>query len=206
MVTVAAPKPSAGSPVQRFLDALEIDTRLLAMAGALAVIWMGFHLLSGGTFLTPRNLWNLAVQSADIAIMATGMVLIIVARHIALSVGSVQGVVAMDIAHRPRPPPPAYPLLPLLLPPPPRWLRCPWPWPWPVRRQQLRLRRPRGGTRPSSNGVGAAGRALGGCNTSPPVHCCLTSWCALGTSWHIHWTLFEVCKRLRGLCFFVLLV
>lgn len=98
MVTAAAPKSPAGSPVQRFLDALEIDTRLLAMTGALAVIWIGFHLLSGGTFLTPRNLWNLAVQSADIAIMATGMVLIIVARHIDLSVGSVQGVVAMIMA------------------------------------------------------------------------------------------------------------
>ena len=39
----------------------------------------------------PRNLWNLSVQSSSIAIMATGMVLIIVSRNIDLSVGSMLG-------------------------------------------------------------------------------------------------------------------
>ena len=58
---------------------------------ALAVIWIGFHILSHGDFLTARNLWNLSVQSASIAIMATGMVLIIVSRNIDLSVGSLLG-------------------------------------------------------------------------------------------------------------------
>ena len=57
------------------------------MLGALAIIWIGFHFWSGGTFLTPRNLWNLSVQTATVAIMATGMVLIIVSRNIDLSVG-----------------------------------------------------------------------------------------------------------------------
>ena len=47
--------------------------------------------MSGGLFLTPRNLWNLSVQSSSIAIMATGMVLIIVSRNIDLSVGSLLG-------------------------------------------------------------------------------------------------------------------
>ncbi|MFM7893824.1 MAG: sugar ABC transporter permease, partial [Actinomycetota bacterium] len=47
--------------------------------------------LSDGAFLTSRNLWNLSVQSASIAIMATGMVLIIVSRNIDLSVGSLLG-------------------------------------------------------------------------------------------------------------------
>ena len=49
-------------------------------------------------FLTPRNLYNLAVQSTVVAIMATGMVLIIVARHIDLSVGSLLGFTGMMIA------------------------------------------------------------------------------------------------------------
>ena len=40
-------------------------------------------------FLTPRNLWNLSVQTAYIGIMATGMVFVIVTRNIDLSVGSV---------------------------------------------------------------------------------------------------------------------
>ena len=51
------------------------------MLGALAVIWIGFDVLSGGVFLTPRNLWNLSVQTASIAIMSTGMVLVIVTRR-----------------------------------------------------------------------------------------------------------------------------
>jgi D-xylose transport system permease protein len=82
-------------PIRSFLKATEIDTRMLGMVGALAVIWIGFHIASGGVFLTPRNLWNLSVQTASIAVMATGMVLVIVTRNIDLSVGSVLGVVGM---------------------------------------------------------------------------------------------------------------
>jgi D-xylose transport system permease protein len=83
------------NPVQRFLSATELDTRLLGMVGALALIWIGFHFLSGGVFLTPRNLWNLSVQTSSIAVMATGMVFVIVMRNIDLSVGSILGFVAM---------------------------------------------------------------------------------------------------------------
>jgi D-xylose transport system permease protein len=68
------------------------------MVGLLLVIWIGFHLMSGGTFLTPRNLWNLSVQFAPVAIMATGMVLIIVSRNIDLSVGSMVGFLGMAMA------------------------------------------------------------------------------------------------------------
>jgi D-xylose transport system permease protein len=92
--TPRAEAPPAG-PVQRFLTATELDTRLVGMVGALALIWIGFHILSGGIFLTPRNLWNLSVQSASIAVMATGMVLVIVTRNIDLSVGSILGVLGM---------------------------------------------------------------------------------------------------------------
>ena len=81
--------------IQRFFRATEIDTRLLGMVGALLIIWIGFQLLTGGLFLTPRNLWNLSVQTASIAVMATGMVLVIVTRNIDLSVGSVLGFVGM---------------------------------------------------------------------------------------------------------------
>jgi len=75
-----------------------LDTRLLAMVGALLVIWLVFDFQTGGLFLTPRNLFNLAVQGSSVGIMATGMVLVIVARHIDLSVGSVLGFVGMAIA------------------------------------------------------------------------------------------------------------
>ena len=77
---------------------LEIDSRLLGMVLALAIIWLGFQIGSGGLFLTPRNLWNLSVQSSSIAIMATGMVLIIVSRNIDLSVGSLLGFLGYTMA------------------------------------------------------------------------------------------------------------
>src|SRR5579859_2708038 len=92
----AAPRDDR-SPVGLF-RALELDTRLLGMLLALAIIWLGFQVLSGGLFLTPRNLWNLSVQSASIAIMATGMVLIIVSRNIDLSVGSLLGFLGYTMA------------------------------------------------------------------------------------------------------------
>ena len=76
----------------------EIDTRMFGMVVALAVIWVGFNILSGGDFLTARNLWNLSVQSVSIAIMATGMVLIIVSRNIDLSVGSQLGFLGYTMA------------------------------------------------------------------------------------------------------------
>jgi len=98
----AAPAPGAGqSPnrsVRSILTAVELDTRLLGMIGALAVIWIFFNILSGGSFITPRNLWNLSVQSASIAIMATGMVLVIVSRNIDLSVGSMLGFIGYTMA------------------------------------------------------------------------------------------------------------
>jgi D-xylose transport system permease protein len=83
----AAPPPHARP--QTGLAALGIDTRLLGMIGAFAVICLAFHLASDGRFITPRNLFNLTIQTASVAIMATGMVFIIVTRHIDLSVGSV---------------------------------------------------------------------------------------------------------------------
>ena len=76
---------------------LELDLRLIGMIAALAAIWVGFDVLTGGGFLTPRNLWNLSVQSASIAVMATGMVLVIVTRNIDLSVGSMLGFIGMIV-------------------------------------------------------------------------------------------------------------
>src|SRR6266851_6534185 len=94
----AVSQPGTPRSVGSLLRSMEIDTRLLGMIGALAIIWLGFHIMSGGLFLTPRNLWNLSVQSASIAIMATGMVLIIVSRNIDLSVGSLLGFLGYTMA------------------------------------------------------------------------------------------------------------
>jgi len=113
--TQGAPRPAGGSggtlnDFRRRGGALyratEIDGRLLGLMIALAVAWIGFDIASriwgqggdsifGGSFLTPRNLFNLSVQTASVAVMATGMVLIIVSRNIDLSVGSMLGFLAM---------------------------------------------------------------------------------------------------------------
>ncbi len=93
-VNVTTPTEQAAEDKKTFKSLLassEVDTRLGGMVVALLVIWVAFNILSGGNFLTSRNLWNLSVQSASIAIMATGMVLIIVSRNIDLSVGSLLG-------------------------------------------------------------------------------------------------------------------
>jgi len=82
----------------RLLKASELDTRMLAMLGILVSVWLGLHLATDGIFLTARNLYNLSVQSSVVGIMATGMVLVIVARHIDLSVGSIVGFSGMMIA------------------------------------------------------------------------------------------------------------
>jgi D-xylose transport system permease protein len=91
-----------GAPSTRsarsLIAGLEIDGRLLGMILAIGVVWIVFHFWSHGLFLSPRNLWNLSVQSAAVAIMTTGMVLIIVSRNIDLSIGSILAVVALVMA------------------------------------------------------------------------------------------------------------
>lgn len=78
--------------------ALELDPRTAGLAAALLGIWGVLHLASDGLFLTPRNLYNLAVQSSVVGVMASGMVLVITARQIDLSVGSLLGFSGMGVA------------------------------------------------------------------------------------------------------------
>lgn len=81
--------PPASAPAKpSLLKTLEIDTRLLGMIGAFVAICLVFNVITDGRFLTPRNLFNLSIQTVSVAIMATGMVFVIVTRHIDLSVGA----------------------------------------------------------------------------------------------------------------------
>lgn len=75
-----------------------IDWRMVLMATVLLVIAVAFNGMSGGIFLSPENLYNIAQQTAVVGILATVMVLIIVARHIDLSIGSVLGFIGVLIA------------------------------------------------------------------------------------------------------------
>ena len=79
---------SAPAKPRNLIATLELDTRLLGMIGAFVVICLIFNFLTDGRFMTPRNIFNLTIQTASVAIMATGMVFVIVTRHIDLSVGA----------------------------------------------------------------------------------------------------------------------
>lgn len=61
------------------------------MVAILGAIWVYFHWSTDGIFLTPRNLSNLMTQMSVTAILAVGMLMVIVSGNIDLSVGSVLG-------------------------------------------------------------------------------------------------------------------
>ena len=102
-VADAAPVSSPTEPPTRpsfrtILAQTEIDLRLFGMLVALAAILLTFQILSGGKFFQPTNMITLAVQASGVAVIATGMVLVIVSRNIDLSVGSLVGLIAMTYA------------------------------------------------------------------------------------------------------------
>jgi D-xylose transport system permease protein len=100
-VADATPVPGQASPpaprtsIRGLFAQTEIDLRLFGMLIALIVILLTFHVLSGGKLISPTNMVTMAIQATGIAIIATGMVLVIVSRNIDLSVGSLAGLIAM---------------------------------------------------------------------------------------------------------------
>ena len=91
-------EPPARTSIRGLIAQTEVDLRLFGMLVALGGILLTFNILSGGKFFQPTNMVTLAVQATGIAIIATGMVLVIVSRNIDLSVGSLVGVIAMTYA------------------------------------------------------------------------------------------------------------
>ncbi len=91
-------QPPARTSLGGLLAQTEIDLRLFGMLVALALILLTFNIVSGGKFFQPTNMVTLAVQASGVAIIATGMVMVIVSRNIDLSVGSVVGFIAMSYA------------------------------------------------------------------------------------------------------------
>ncbi|GAC1372255.1 MAG: sugar ABC transporter permease [Pseudarthrobacter sp.] len=74
------------------------DTRQFGMIFALVALIVLFQWLTGGITLTPGNVINLFNGNSYILILAIGMVLVIIAGHIDLSVGSVAAFVGMVVA------------------------------------------------------------------------------------------------------------
>lgn len=84
--------------MRSWLEKAGFDPRFSSLVLALAGIWVLLAIATDGIFLSPRNLYNLSIQTCVTAIMACGMVFIIVARQIDLSVGSQVAATGMVIA------------------------------------------------------------------------------------------------------------
>ncbi|KFF95623.1 sugar ABC transporter permease [Streptomyces europaeiscabiei] len=96
-VTAKSPAPAppgksgdaaGGGLLQLLLDGMRRNMRQYGMLIALGLIVAFFAVMTDGDLLLPRNISNLVLQNSYILILAIGMMLVIVAGHIDLSVGS----------------------------------------------------------------------------------------------------------------------
>ncbi|MFE9607471.1 multiple monosaccharide ABC transporter permease [Streptomyces sp. NPDC006012] len=79
---------TAGGLLRLILNGLRRNLRQYGMLIALGLIVVLFQVWTGGDLLLPRNVSNLVLQNSYILILASGMMLVIIAGHIDLSVGS----------------------------------------------------------------------------------------------------------------------
>jgi len=70
-----------------------------ALVVAMLVLWVLFFFLTNGIYLSSQNFSNLFRQMAITAVLSVGMVLVIVAGHIDLSVGRLAGFVSVVVAY-----------------------------------------------------------------------------------------------------------
>ncbi|WP_406009149.1 sugar ABC transporter permease [Streptomyces sp. NBC_00637] len=77
-----------GGLIQLVLDGLRRNMRQYGMLIALGLIVALFAVWTDGDLLLPRNVSNLVLQNSYVLILAIGMMLVIIAGHIDLSVGS----------------------------------------------------------------------------------------------------------------------
>ncbi|HMQ54066.1 MAG TPA: sugar ABC transporter permease [Anaerolineae bacterium] len=83
--TLVRDKTPVNSIVAAFRNNISQYSMLIALVGIMGF----FQIMTGGILMQPVNLTNLVLQNSYIVIMAIGMLLVIVAGHIDLSVGSI---------------------------------------------------------------------------------------------------------------------
>ncbi|MFI8521689.1 multiple monosaccharide ABC transporter permease [Streptomyces sp. NPDC085481] len=84
----AAPQAAQPSAAALLLRGVRANMRQYGMLVALASLVVLFQIWTDGTLLLPNNVSNLVQQNSYILILAMGMMIVIVAGHIDLSVGS----------------------------------------------------------------------------------------------------------------------
>lgn len=80
------------------IQQLFVRYKILALLIAVALIWVFFHVKTDASFITPGNLSNLFRQMAITGMLACGMVFIIIAGEIDLSIGSQLGLLGGVVA------------------------------------------------------------------------------------------------------------
>ncbi|WP_062433694.1 multiple monosaccharide ABC transporter permease [Herbidospora daliensis] len=89
----AAPAgPPSTGPARTTVFGVSLNIRQSGIYIAFALIVVLFTILTEGALLQPQNISNIIVQNSYILILSIGMILIIIAGHIDLSVGSVVAV------------------------------------------------------------------------------------------------------------------
>ena len=91
--TVARPSGGGGLSTQQVRIRNFLQT--IGMLPVLIVLCFGFHWLSGGHFLTPKNLSIVAQQASVNMVLGAGMTFVILTGGIDLSVGSVLAISAV---------------------------------------------------------------------------------------------------------------
>ncbi|MGF6274848.1 D-xylose transport system permease protein [Massilia sp. UYP11] len=86
------------------LKRLFTQYKILALLVAVALIWTFFHWMTEGGFTSARNVSNLMRQMSVTGILACGMVFVIIAGEIDLSIGSLLGLLGgmaavLDVTH-----------------------------------------------------------------------------------------------------------
>ncbi len=84
--------------MKKLKDIFGGDTRQFGMIFALGALIILFQFLTSGLLLKPENVINIFQGNSYILVMAIGMVLVIIAGHIDLSVGSIAAAVSIIVA------------------------------------------------------------------------------------------------------------
>lgn len=93
-----APQQKAGANEKGVFASFASNARQYGIVGALIVIVVIFEILTGGLLLQPNSVVQLVQQNAYVVILAVGMVMVIIATHIDLSVGSLVGFIGGVVA------------------------------------------------------------------------------------------------------------
>ncbi|PJJ71061.1 putative multiple sugar transport system permease protein [Diaminobutyricimonas aerilata] len=96
--TTAKTKSGGIRDLRKMFGGSQSSGRQFGILGALVAIIVLFQILTGGKTLEPGNLINLVNGNAYVLVLAIGMVMVIIAGHIDLSVGSVAAFVGIVVA------------------------------------------------------------------------------------------------------------